>query len=275
MPRLPCPSLARLTLAVAIVSCVAAADSQLPQPKFKDLDVVVRGTRTAIGYRQPAPDPELNPIRYKLLTHGYVPIGRNIGGDPAPEREALLQHVVTALRPLGFEPADARHPPRIALFVMWGSIYSHGVTKIEFLERSLLGLKWKPRRNYYPNLEHWRAIPNDDRDHITRTLNDAVCVLSLTAYDYGNASRGVEIPFWQTRAMASTFKATSEMVLHRMLDAMLPALMSDKRLPQRLIAKAEDAPASLHFGQSEMPEGVAPVDLEALVAFDYGHKRFR
>lgn len=227
-----------------------------------------RCTVTDVGSRQAAPDPELNPLHYRLITHGYVPFGRGVPGDAAPDREALLQHVVAMLGERGMVPADEAHPPRLVIGVVWGSILGRQEAKAEFLHAPVVRMKWRPQLGYEaPYDAEWHEMPADLKRGVGATLVDAVYVLSITAYDYGNASRGVEVPFWQVRAMAKASGQFAAPVLHGLIDASGPLLRTDATLPLSQEFDAAD-------WDGEDSPLLSTAALRALVVHDHGSARF-
>ncbi len=231
--------------------------------------VLVCATVTEVGSRRPMPDPELNPVYYRLITHGYVPFGREVLGDPAPDRERLLSAVVASLRPHGLLPADDAHPPRLVIGVVWGSIFDGRYAKTEFLRSPVVRMKWRPSPHFEaPYDTAWAQLPTKLADRYRSIMVDDLVVFSLTAYDYANAARGVEIPFWQTRVMASLRGSFAERRLPGMIKAATSRLAAHEPLP-----RFETSPAVAWADLADAdPMSDVPPDL---VVHDHGSARFR
>lgn len=237
-------------------------------PSTEEIPVLVRGTVTDLGSRQAEPDPELNPIHYRLITHGYVPFGASVPGDRAPDRDRLLAAVVAALKPHGLLPADAAHPPRLVLGVVWGSIMGAPFTKLEFLRTPVVRMKWRPFPGFQaPYDAAWDRLPTKQADHIRSVLRNDLVVLSLTAYDYDNAARGAEIPFWQLRIMASLQGRYADDLLPGMIETVAAHLGTDESLP--LFTKVPVC-AWADLGAAEL----SAAEQANLVVHDHGATRF-
>ncbi len=243
-----------------------------------DLEIAVQTDSTFLGEQQASPDPELNPVYYQFLTRGYVLFGTARPGDEDPEREALLQHLVAALRPLGYLPADADHRPRVAFMVLWGSAFGEDGHAREFLNTEKLPLKWEPRpskaiRKNERLRDNFPDMPGDLLSRVHRLSFDDCYLLALTACDWKNASQGREVPLWQVRAFARARQTTADEAFHRMIDALAPDFLQPTDYPRLVKAPARWTDRALHFGFAESTDMPAPVDLTALVAHDFGADR--
>ncbi len=242
------------------------------------LVIAVQTDVTFLGEQQTSPDPELNPVYYQFLTRGYVVFGTARPGDEDPEREALLQHLVTALRPLGYLPADADHPPRIAFTVLWGSAFGEDSYTRQFINTERLPLKWEPRpskamRKNDRLRDNFPDMPGDLLSQVTRLSFDDSYLFALTACDWKNASEGREVPLWQVRAFARARQVTADEAFHRMIDALAPDFHQPSDYPRLIKAPDQWIRRALNFGFDEAAHVPPPVDLSTLVAHDFGSAR--
>lgn len=286
----------RLTLLVALTALTLTASAA---PNYRNLDVLVQTDVTFLGEQQAPVDPVLNPKYYQFLTRGFVEFDAAVGGDISPDREALLQHIVAALRPLGYLPADGEHKPRIAFGITWGSVFvpeyetaymrnrassnefvrdpnprkreqMSAQSAIEFLSSGLVRLMWQPNFDAWYNLASiWPQASTGARDRIVRICSDDAYVLAITAYDFDNASSAREVFFWQTRALTPAARVTSEEAFHRMIDTVIPLLGQATPYPDRHVAKRDRAEAALRFGFDDVEDVPAPIDLVAATAYDF------
>jgi len=288
------PRLLSALLALSLFASTASAAK-----RYRNHDVLVHTDVTFLGEQQAPVDPVLNPIYYQFLTRGFIQFDESVAGELAPEREALLQHIVAALRPLGYLPADGEHKPRIAFGVTWGSIFvpeyetvymrnrmnsiefvrdpnprkseqNNAQSAIEFLSSGLVPLMWRPNFDAWYNLAAiWPEASTGARDRIARICGDDVYALAITAYDYDNASAAREVFLWQTRALTPAPRMESDEAFHRMIDMIVPLLGQATPYPDRHVARRDTAEAALQFGFENADEIPPPVDLAAVTAFDF------
>ncbi len=300
MQRLPLSIFLLLALLTPAVSHAAK--------KYRDIDVLVNPIVTFLGEQRTPADPELNPIRYQILARGFESFDLHVHGIVPPERDALLQHLAIHLRRIGYLPADAQHPPQVAIGVMWGSIfYLENINirdkrdeirrpqynaeykadrnpnkndlipaqaALEFIARPALSMKWRPTPDAWVNpTKMWPDAPVAVRDRTARICGSGTFVLSVGAFDWDNLTKGREVLLWQTRGMVPARKIEPEEALHRAIEVMGPYLASSGAYPNRIKAKKADAPRALNFGFEPGAELPAPVDLTTLIAHDFGGER--
>ncbi|MCF3649895.1 hypothetical protein [Synoicihabitans lomoniglobus] len=263
------PRLVALWLSIAGIS--SAADK---------LDVAVINELTFLGEQQAPADLDLNPVYYQFITRGYVLFGRALPGDVEPEEDALLQHIAAVLRPKGYLPADAEHPPRVAITVMWGSAIGEWKHAIEYLNTSPAGIKWEPlpSESGHKNTDlrrTWSEIRGDDVSRILRLSYQDPYIFSLTACDWRNAFKGQEIPLWQVRALVASPRVTAEQAFHRIIDAVEPYFGRDNDAPHIVKAKGEREATSMAFGFDDPAHRPAPIDMDPVVALALGGERFK
>ncbi len=268
--------------------------------KYRNLDVLVNPTVTFLGEQQPPADPVHNPIRYRLLTRGFSSFELHVHNIPPPDRDALLQHLVIRLREIGYLPADAEHPPQVAIGVMWGSIFYTerettylqrrrfnpayaadrnpnkdelipAQTALEFMAQKALSMKWRPNFDAWVDLSAaWPDASTAARDRIARICGGENFVLAVGAFDWANLTKGREVVLWQTRGAVSARKVQPEDAFPRMIEVLAPYFATKASYPSRIVARKDAAARALNFGFDADSEKPAPVDLTDLVAHDFG-----
>lgn len=200
------PQLAALCWALFATVLLLPAHASTSAP---DLDAYVVAEATAAGARLVQPSPGA-PIAYVAYDGGYIEAGDPIAGDPEPAAATVAQAFRTALDAHGFHPASPAHPPSIALFYFYGAIRhdsyerSHQMRMSRNLRARLSLVTTSRTVEHIDSLSdgrHFRMLPPSFRD-LLQLADGRHYFFIVSAYDYGDLTRGIAAPLWTTRLSA-------------------------------------------------------------------------
>ncbi len=187
---------------------------------FHESPEVVANT-DVFDHNAPVPAPG-RPVYYLAVSAGYRDLGYSMPAQQIPDAKGVLRMATRILEGQGYKMAPAGQTPSIMILCSWGTLYrnpnpyalkTYVPEMLKFLGAYKASMVPGPPNMFQPEIENLGAL-----------VPQGIYVMTISAFDFAVAQKGVAKPLWKTNISNSTRGFYLPEILPTMLTVAAPLI---------------------------------------------------